>query len=77
LKKKTAAQVTGMMYAGTAVVIVGVVLTVLSASVVGTLDAGVSDLLALWANPFWIAYLIACGCVLSEQGDRRSRVCGC
>lgn len=51
-----------MMYAGTAVVIVGVVLTVLSASVVGTLDAGVSDLLALWANPFWIAYLIACGC---------------
>jgi hypothetical protein len=63
-----------MMYAGTAVVIVGVVLTVLSASVVGTLDAGVRDLLALWANPFWIAYLIACGCAASRARDGGGRV---
>jgi len=49
-----------MMYAGTAVVIVGVVLTVLSASVVGTLEASTGELLRFWANPLWIAYLIAC-----------------
>lgn len=54
--------ITPMMYAGTMVTIVGVLITVLSASVVGTLEADVNDLLALWANPVWITYLV--GCVL-------------
>ena len=42
----------------TATIVVGVVLTVLSASVVGTLEASVPELMALWGNPIWIAYLI-------------------
>ena len=49
------------MYGGTAVTIVGVVVTVLSASVVGTLEADVAYLLELWANPLWLAYLVFCG----------------
>jgi len=52
--------ITPMMYAGTLVTIVGVLITVLSASVVGTLEADVSDLLALWANPVWLTYLVCC-----------------
>ena len=50
--------ITPMMYGGTGVTIVGVVLTVFSASVVGTLEADVDDLLALWANPLWLGYLV-------------------
>jgi hypothetical protein len=33
---------------------------VLAASVVGTLEADVQDLLVLWANPLWLAYLVFC-----------------
>ena len=36
-------------------------LQVLSASVVGTLEADVDDLLELWRNPFWSGYLVFCG----------------
>lgn len=49
------------MYAGTGVVILGVVLTVLSASVVGPLEADFNHLIALWAEPGWIVYLILTG----------------
>jgi hypothetical protein len=45
------------MYAGTVVTIFGVVLTVLSASVVGTLNATFKDLLALWADLGWLLYI--------------------
>ena len=58
--------ITPLMYAGTCVTIAGVLITVLSASVVGTLEANVSDLLDLWANPAWIAYLA--GCVVGGVG---------
>jgi hypothetical protein len=51
-----------MYVATTAVGDVGVVLSqVLSASVVGTLEADVDDLLELWRNPFWSGYLVFCG----------------
>jgi hypothetical protein len=50
-----------MMYTGTFMTIIGVMVTVLSASVVGTLNANVNDLLLLWANPVWLAYLVGCG----------------
>jgi hypothetical protein len=52
--------ITNMMYFGTFITIVGVVLTVLSASVVGTLEATVNDLLVLWTNPLWLLYLLMC-----------------
>jgi hypothetical protein len=46
------------MYAGTVVTIIGVVLTVLSASVVGTLEADFVDLLKLWQEIGWLLYLL-------------------
>jgi len=49
--------ITRCMWAGTAVTILGVVLTVLSASVVGTLEASFQDLQALWGEPAWLIYL--------------------
>jgi len=52
--------VTDRMYAGTVVTIGGVILTVFSASVVGTLEADFADLMALWLNPAWILYLLVC-----------------
>lgn len=45
------------MYAGTVVTICGVVLTVLSASVVGTLEADFQDLLSLWVEVGWLLYI--------------------
>ena len=38
-----------------------VLFQVLSASVVGTLEADVDDLLELWQNPLWSGYLVFCG----------------
>ncbi len=48
------------MVAGTVIVIVGLVLTVISASVVEPLEAGIEELLLFWANPYWILYLCFC-----------------
>jgi hypothetical protein len=52
--------ITYHMYAGTAIVIVGLILTVVSASVVEPLTAGIDELRAFWANPYWIVYLCFC-----------------
>lgn len=52
--------ITPMMYGGTFLTIIGVMITVLSASVVGTLEANVNDLLILWTNPIWLAYIVGC-----------------
>lgn len=51
-------EVTCSMWAGTFVIIGGVLLTVLSASVVGTLEADFDYLFGLWANAGWHAYLV-------------------
>jgi len=51
------------MYTGTVVTIIGVVLTVLSASVVGTLEAGFTDLLKLWMELGWLLYLFFTVCL--------------
>ena len=50
-------EISNSMWAGTAVTIVGVVLTVLSASVVGTLEANFEDLIGLWGEVAWLVYL--------------------
>ena len=52
--------ISSMMILGTATTVLGVILTVLAASVVGTLEADVADLLRLWANPLWLAYVGFC-----------------
>jgi hypothetical protein len=54
------------MYKGTAIIVVGVVITVLSASVVPTLEATTKELLALWTRTPWHFYLFFCvvyGCL--------------
>ena len=51
-------EISSSMWAGTAMTIVGVVVTVLSASVVGTLEADFEYLLFLWGETGWIVYLV-------------------
>ena len=49
--------VTPRMWKGTAVIVCGVVITVMSASVVPTLTATSSDLMELWTRTSWHLYL--------------------